>query len=437
MPGYLELRQEAFSLLSLGEHLAALRLFRRLLDAWPADFQVRLQVGDSLALLGQRARARQVFAALTALHLQAGRTLPALHAAKALDELDPGATTVYQKLATMYGAGSDRTRLGARPTEIEPLPDLAVAAGSSLVTPDEVLQTATAAAASLQGRAERAGPLPPLPIFSDLEADDILLLLRTLRRVRFAAGETILREGEPGDSFFLLGHGTVRVSRETATGPLLLARLSQGAVLGDLTLLQSAPRSATAVAEEPVDGLEVPLATLDALARRRPGVAQAVTRYTQQRLIQNAVLRSPLLRPLYPERLEPLTRLFQLRTLEASATLLREGEDGPGLSVLLAGEGEVLRWDGARQASLARLGPPEVVGEMSLLGDRPASATVVARTPVSLLFLPREAFALLVQQEPELEAGLQQLAETRQVENLLQLGDATGNALADEEEVLL
>jgi CRP/FNR family transcriptional regulator, cyclic AMP receptor protein len=69
---------------------------------------------------------------------------------------------------------------------------------------------------------------------------------------RFPAGETIFSEGDPSDVAYVIRSGRVEVVKRTATGPLRLAVLAEGDVLGEMGLLEERPRSAGARAIEPV-----------------------------------------------------------------------------------------------------------------------------------------------------------------------------------------
>jgi CRP-like cAMP-binding protein/polyferredoxin len=75
------------------------------------------------------------------------------------------------------------------------------------------------------------------------------------------------------------------------------------------------------------------------------------------------------------------------------ATVLCQGDPGRALFVVVAGEAEafIAGPDGTRMP-LARFGPGASFGEMALLRDEPASASVVALTPMTLLELPKERF---------------------------------------------
>ena len=78
--------------------------------------------------------------------------------------------------------------------------------------------------------------------------------------------------------------------------------------------------------------------------------------------------------------------------------IIREGDVGQGLFVMLLGEVEVVRADTDRPGEGAgALGAGEMFGEMSLLGDRPTTATVrTLSRRRAILFLGRDYFRRLV-----------------------------------------
>jgi putative ABC transport system ATP-binding protein len=65
----------------------------------------------------------------------------------------------------------------------------------------------------------------------------------------FATGDTIIREGEPGEEFFLISDGEVDVMRADHE----VARLGRGDFFGEVALLSGEPRNATILATEPLD----------------------------------------------------------------------------------------------------------------------------------------------------------------------------------------
>ncbi len=100
--------------------------------------------------------------------------------------------------------------------------------------------------------------------------------------------------------------------------------------------------------------------------------------------LQNARLFEGLL----PEEAEMLAELSQERRLQARDVVFEQGEAGDALCLLVGGEVEVLRRraDGS-SCEIASLRAPDFFGEMSLVDKEPRSATVRARTEVTLLCL--------------------------------------------------
>jgi len=98
------------------------------------------------------------------------------------------------------------------------------------------------------------------PIFSSLNAEELANLLRdevSQERV-YPQDTVILKEGEVGDSVFLLSSGSVQVTLSGTRGPLLpLAIISTGEIFGEMAVLERKPRSATVMAKENCLVLEV------------------------------------------------------------------------------------------------------------------------------------------------------------------------------------
>lgn len=71
--------------------------------------------------------------------------------------------------------------------------------------------------------------------------------------MRFDAGDMILREGDRGETMYLVMEGTVRVETRSATNNALqLADLGRGACVGEVSVLTGSPRTATVTALTPV-----------------------------------------------------------------------------------------------------------------------------------------------------------------------------------------
>ncbi len=71
----------------------------------------------------------------------------------------------------------------------------------------------------------------------------------------FAAGETILRQGDTGTTMFLVLNGRVRVEASTPGGNVVLAELGRDACIGEVSVLTGGERTATVTALTDVDAV--------------------------------------------------------------------------------------------------------------------------------------------------------------------------------------
>ncbi|MDB5220251.1 MAG: serine/threonine protein kinase [Myxococcaceae bacterium] len=82
-------------------------------------------------------------------------------------------------------------------------------------------------------------------------------------RKTFAAGATIIREGEQGDAAYIIVAGRCDIQKELPSGTETLMSIGPGAVFGEMAIMTEGPRTATVVATEPTTVLVVTSAILD------------------------------------------------------------------------------------------------------------------------------------------------------------------------------
>ena len=112
------------------------------------------------------------------------------------------------------------------------------------------------------------------------------------------------------------------------------------------------------------------------------------------------VVRTILGRGLTPQQTEQIVNAMVPTTVTSGNTVFREEERGQGLFVLLDGTVEVVKESGpGGPVIIASVEAPSVLGEMSLITDRPHSATVRARTNCEFRLLTRSQFDRLLQAE--------------------------------------
>jgi CRP-like cAMP-binding protein len=93
-------------------------------------------------------------------------------------------------------------------------------------------------------------------LFAGLSIDELDELTSRLRPRRYARGETLFLEGDPGTSLCIIDKGRVKLGLTSAEGrEIILDLLGPGDVFGELALLDGEPRSANAIAVEASDVL--------------------------------------------------------------------------------------------------------------------------------------------------------------------------------------
>jgi peroxiredoxin 2/4 len=91
-------------------------------------------------------------------------------------------------------------------------------------------------------------------VFPDLVGPQLDSLAQRAERVSFAAGDTIIAEGDPADRFFIIAGGEILISRRSAEGEeVKLAKLGRGQFFGEIGILAETHRTATVRAIGDVD----------------------------------------------------------------------------------------------------------------------------------------------------------------------------------------
>jgi CRP-like cAMP-binding protein len=429
-----DVKRSAATLFAQGQHVPALRLYDAIVAAAPLDFDARIRAADCGVSLGMP-QAAAVYRATAWYCLKAGHPLSALVCARVLEAHGADASDITAALVVNYGCESEL--LGKAATRIA-LPDGAMA----IPVPDVRIAGAPDVVATALARAEHAtdtlrefpAAVHPIPLLSTLSEAAFRRVLGTLLLKRLPAGAPVIREGEPGNSFFFVAGGSLRVyATDGLNRQTELAQLGESAVFGEMALLSAQPRSASVECTTEVDLLEVGRASLSSLADELGAVAEALHGFTRDRLLGNLMATSPLFKPFARMQRRDLLRRFTSHDVAPGTIVIKEGEEGRGLFVVLSGELEVTRQvsEGpqkrfATAVPLGGLKAGDVFGEMSLLRHAPTTATIVASRPATVLFLARDVVDKMVSGVPEIRSYLEALAEDREIDNQLSLGEDDG-----------
>jgi CRP-like cAMP-binding protein len=122
-------------------------------------------------------------------------------------------------------------------------------------------------------------------LFEEVDEQQVRQLLAAARRRRFARGETVFHEGDPGESLHLIDTGFLAVRVTTPGGEVATLRvLRPGQHFGDLAMLSSEHRSATVTALDKSETLELPATTIREFSMEHRSFERAMARVVAHQL---------------------------------------------------------------------------------------------------------------------------------------------------------
>lgn len=251
--------------------------------------------------------------------------------------------------------------------------------------------------------------LRTIPLFARVERGELAELLPRVRPIQLLAGQSLFDEGARGDAMYVLGPGC-GVSITAGQRTRHLATLGGGETLGEMALIDQAPRSASATVTAGGGAYRIAAEEFELLrSSHRPAAFHLLRQMAQdmcQRLrqvsrqivpdgvgqpeparpqvAQEHALRESTLEEFAPLARQPATVRLALahklteRRLRDGELVFREGDAADAIFLLVEGEVETRR----HGTPYLRLGPGSLFGLVSTLDGGPRSGSVVARGPV-------------------------------------------------------
>jgi len=129
--------------------------------------------------------------------------------------------------------------------------------------------------------------LPNLPLFSTLHKTEMNKLKKDIKRRYYKKGDTIVSEGDEGNSMFIIGEGSVDVLKKLSSGDdELLAFLGPGDYFGDMALLTGEKRTASVRAKTNLLAFEVEKKSLTPILKKRPIVMEKLSDIVAERKLR-------------------------------------------------------------------------------------------------------------------------------------------------------
>ncbi len=122
-------------------------------------------------------------------------------------------------------------------------------------------------------------------LFRSITTADLEALVQVMKQQTFPAGTSLFKKGDPGNAMYIILAGRVRIYTEDTHGQeFTLTYYGPGRVFGDFSILDQAPRSASATVEEPLEVMALSRDDFLAFLPKYPSIGLAMIRHLTDRL---------------------------------------------------------------------------------------------------------------------------------------------------------
>lgn len=250
------------------------------------------------------------------------------------------------------------------------------------------------------------------PLFVDFTREELRAVSERLKMEHFARGDVIIRQGDPGDRFYIIRRGHVHVMQSDSYGyERMVNQLGSGDYFGEAALLTGAPRNATIRALTSVSTFTLSKQAFDQLVRAD---------FRGRDKMDTATRRVGLLRgiPVFSDfdslELRRVVGQLESKLVQSGQKIFEQGDLGDRFYIIESGQVgvETIAADG-QKIEQARLGAGEYFGEIALLMNVPRTATITVLEPTQLLILEADAFNDLVRQSQNVSRSLERTSSRR------------------------
>ena len=123
-----------------------------------------------------------------------------------------------------------------------------------------------------------------IPLFCKIEPSKLKLLAFTSERLSYQDDQILFNQGDAGDAAYIIMSGAAAILIDTESGPIEVARLKKGDVVGEIAILCDVPRTATVTAKDSLTTLKVTKDTFFRLVTEFPQIAVEIMRELAGRL---------------------------------------------------------------------------------------------------------------------------------------------------------
>jgi cAMP-dependent protein kinase regulator len=222
-------------------------------------------------------------------------------------------------------------------------------------------------------------------LFSQLRDADLEDVVDVMQLYCAQEGELIIRQGDHGETFYILEEGTVELIKDGDSWGNIEAASS----FGDLALMYNCPRAATIIAKT-----YCTLWTLDRVFFRQATVTSSSHHHVQ---LSQFLQKISLFSNIGMQQLNQLARSLTKQSYEDGQYIIKQGDVGDQFYVVYRGKVAVSKTDDSGyETVLLELSEGEVFGERALIKKEPRKANVKAIGNVECYYLEKHDFELML-----------------------------------------
>jgi cAMP-dependent protein kinase regulator len=365
-------KEEAQRAVSKGDWKKALESLQKHCAQEPMDLRSRIRVAELLERLGRKKEAIEEYRKVAETYAEEGFLLQAISINKIILRIDPSLKEINDRLAQLYTEKHQEFKL--------PQP-----------------------------------PPPPIPLFSELNEQELQSLVSQVRAKTFQKDETICQEGEAGDSLMVISRGEVGIFRRLSKEKEPLIRsLKEGDFFGEFGFFTDQKRHATVKAAAECEILEISRDALNQIIEVHPRIREVLYNLYKQRVLDLFLAVCPLFSSLnIDERAEVFTRFHLIQVPEE--TLIFSGGDPPGsLYLIKNGEVEIFIQNlKGEKIVVGTLKSGNFFGEIGPLFKKPRMASAKTTVPSELFELKKEDLEACLSRFPQILTTLKETSVKR------------------------
>lgn len=369
--GKVSYKEEALRALSKGESGKALDYFQKHCSQEPSDLRSRLKMAEVLERLGRKGEAVQEYRKVAETYATEGFLLQAISVNKIILRINPSLKEVNDRLAQLYTEKYQE----ARPVH----------------------------------------PFPQIPLFSELQDQELQSLVSQVRVKTFQKEETICQEGEAGDSLMVISRGEVAIYKQISERQEMRVRsLKEGDFFGEFGFFTDQKRHATVRALTESEVFEISREGLNEVISTHPRIHEVLYHLYKQRVLDLFLSVSPLFGSLSGLERDEVFKRFRLISVPEE-TLIFNGGDPPGsLYLIKSGEVEIcIRNPKGEKVILSILKGGDFFGEIGPLFNKPRMASAKTIQVSELLELTKGDLEACLLQFPQIRETLKEITVKR------------------------